>query len=177
MVSIRSNFFYTRTVPCVLWFLNRAKKTVEQKDRVLMIDARNVYRKVTRKINDFSPEQEQNLLAIVWLYRGETKRYKELLAEYRKNGEDEAADWLEERFPDGKYCDVEGLVKAVTREEIAANDWSLTPGRYVGVAETDDGDEDFAEKFASLHEELRKLNAEAETLAKKIDVNFKELMG
>jgi type I restriction enzyme M protein len=175
MVSIRSNFFYTRTVPCVLWFLNRAKKTVEQKDRVLMIDARNVYRKVTRKINDFSPEQEQNLLAIVWLYRGETKRYKELLAEYRKNGEDEAADWLEERFPDGKYCDVEGLVKAVTREEIAANDWSLTPGRYVGVAETDDGDEDFAEKFASLHEELRKLNAEAETLAKKIDVNFKEL--
>ena len=177
MVSIRSNFFYTRTVPCVLWFLNRAKKTDEQKNTVLMIDARNVYRKVTRKINDFSPEQEQNLLAIVWLYRGETQRYKELLAYYRKNGDDEAADWLEERFPDGKYRNVEGLVKAVTREEIAANDWSLTPGRYVGVAETDDNDEDFAEKFASLHEELRKLNAEAATLAKKIDANFKELMG
>lgn len=177
MVSIRSNFFYTRTVPCVLWFLNRAKKTDEQKNTVLMIDARNVYRKVTRKINDFSPEQEQNLLAIVWLYRGETQRYKKLLAEYRKNGEDEAADWLEERFPDGKYRNVEGLVKAVTREEIAANDWSLTPGRYVGVAETDDNDEDFAAKFASLHEELRKLNAEAATLAKKIDANFKELMG
>ena len=177
MVSIRSNFFYTRTVPCVLWFLNRAKKTDEQKNTVLMIDARNVYRKVTRKINDFSPEQEQNLLAIVWLYRGETKRYKELLADYRKNGEDEATAWLEERFPDGKYRNVEGLVKAVTREEIAANDWSLTPGRYVGVAETDDNDEDFAEKFASLHEELRKLNAEAATLAKKIDANFKELMG
>ena len=177
MVSIRSNFFYTRTVPCVLWFLNRAKKTDEQKNTVLMIDARNVYRKVTRKINDFSPEQEQNLLAIVWLYRGETERYNELLAYYRKNGEDEAADWLEERFPDGKYRNVEGLVKAVTREEIAANDWSLTPGRYVGVAETDDNDEDFTEKFASLHEELRKLNAEAATLAKKIDANFKELMG
>ena len=177
MVSIRSNFFYTRTVPCVLWFLNRAKKTDEQKNTVLMIDARNVYRKVTRKINDFSPEQEQNLLAIVWLYRGETERYKELLAYYRKNGEDEAADWLEERFPDGKYRNVEGLVKAVTREEIAANDWSLTPGRYVGVAETDNKDEDFAEKFASLHEELLKLNAEAATLAKKIDANFKELMG
>ena len=177
MVSIRSNFFYTRTVPCVLWFLNRAKKTEKQKDTVLMIDARNVYRKVTRKINDFSPEQEQNLLAIVWLYRGETARYKELLAEYRKNGEDEAAAWLEERFPDAKYRDVEGLVKAVSREEIAANDWSLTPGRYVGVAETDDGDEDFAEKFAALHEELRQLDAEAAKLAKKIDANFKELMG
>ena len=177
MVSIRSNFFYTRSVPCVLWFLNRAKKTEAQKNTVLMLDARNVYRKVTRKINDFSPEQEQNLVAIVWLYRGETERYRKLLADYRKNGENEAAAWLEERFPDAKYRDVEGLVKAVTREEIAANDWSLTPGRYVGVAETDDGDEDFAEKFAALHEELRQLDAEAAKLAKKIDENFGELMG
>ena len=177
MVSIRSNFFYTRTVPCVLWFLNRAKKTEEQKDKVLMIDARNVYRKVTRKINDFSPEQEQNLVAIVWLYRGETERYKKLLEDYHKNGEADAAAWLEERFPDAKYHDVEGLVKAVTRAEIAANDWSLTPGRYVGVAESDDGDEDFSERFAALHEELRKLDAEAEALAKKIDANFGELMG
>lgn len=177
MVSIRSNFFYTRSVPCVLWFLNRAKRTEEQKKHVLMIDARNVYRKVTRKINDFSPEQEQNLLAIVWLYRGETARYRELLAAYRKNGEEEAASWLEERFPDGHYRDVEGLVKAVSLDEIAANDWSLTPGRYVGVAEADDGEEDFAERFAALHEELRALNVDAAKLAKKIDANFKELMG
>ena len=176
MVSIRSNFFYTRTVPCVLWFLNRAKKTEEQKDKVLMIDARNVYRKVTRKINDFSPKQEQNLVAIVWLYRGETERYKKLLDDYHKNGEDDAAAWLEERFPDAKYHDVEGLVKAVTRAEIATNDWSLTPGRYVGVAESDDDEEDFSERFAALHEELRKLDAEAEALAKKIDANFRELM-
>jgi type I restriction enzyme M protein len=177
MVSIRSNFFYTRSVPCVLWFLNRAKKTETMKDTVLMLDARNVYRKVTRKINDFSPEQEQNLLAIVWLYRGETGRYRQLLADYRANGQNEAADWLEERFPDATYRDVEGLVKAVSRAEIAANDWSLTPGRYVGVAETGDGGEDFAEKFAALHAELRTLNAEAAALARKIDANFKELMG
>ncbi len=150
---------------------------LDRRRYVLMIDARNVYRKVTRKINDFSPEQEQNLVAIVWLYRGETERYKKLLAEYRKNGEDKAAEWLEERFPEAKYRDVEGLVKAVTREEIEANDWSLTPGRYVGVAETDDGDEDFAEKFAALHEELRQLDAEAAKLAKNIDENFGELMG
>ena len=57
MVSIRSNFFYTRTVPCELWFLNKAKPE-EMKDSVLMIDARNIFRKVTRKIYDFSPEQE-----------------------------------------------------------------------------------------------------------------------
>ena len=150
---------------------------LDRRRHVLMIDARNVYRKVTRKINDFSPEQEQNLLAIVWLYRGETDRYKALLADYRANGQDAAAAWLEERFPDARYRDVDGLVKAVTLDEIAANDWSLTPGRYVGVAETDDGAEDFAGKFAALHEELRKLDAEAAALAKKIDANFQELMG
>lgn len=177
MVAIRSNFFYTRTVPCMLWFLNRDKKIEAQKDQVLMIDARNVYRKVTRKINDFSPEQEKNLLAIVWLYRGETKRYKALLSEYRKNGQTEAAAWLEERFPDGKYRDVEGLVKVVSRVEIAANDWSLTPGRYVGVAPGTDDGEDFQARLAELHEELETLNAQSIKLAKKIKSNFEELLG
>ena len=81
MIAIRSNFFYTRTVPCELWFLNRAKPEAHR-DKVLMIDARNVYRQVTRKICDFSPEQERNLLAIVWLYRGETDKYHDLLAGY-----------------------------------------------------------------------------------------------
>ena len=69
MVAIRPNFFYTRTVPCELWFLNRAKPE-RHRDNVLMIDARNVYRKVTRKIYDFSPEQHQNpaghRLALPW---------------------------------------------------------------------------------------------------------------
>ena len=81
MIAIRSNFFYTRTVPCELWFFNRAKPA-EHRDQVLMIDARNIYRKVTRKIYDFSPEQEQNLLAMVWLYRGQTERFLDLVAGY-----------------------------------------------------------------------------------------------
>ena len=76
MIAVRSNFFYTRTVPCELWFLNRAKPE-HRRDKVLMIDARNVYRKVTRKIYDFSHEQQQNLQAIVWLYRGDTDRFLE----------------------------------------------------------------------------------------------------
>src|SRR5438876_901434 len=69
MISIRSNFFYTRAVPCELWHFDRAKPP-ERRDKVLMLDARNIYRKVTRKIYDFSPEQTQNLAAIVWLHRG-----------------------------------------------------------------------------------------------------------
>ena len=340
MVAIRSNFFYTRTVPCELWFLNRAKPETHR-DKVLMIDARNVYRKVTRKIFDFSPEQEQNLLAIVWLYRGETGRYLDLVAGYcqrmmaegaacftmnddegetveplpdfiaalatlrgsiapflktlakdtphveplkemddaiplfkadveafkktvseqqaawgtqkTSNGElkkavdrlatlaetsrdlvkqtdllyklacrlietcenecaardsdawagrditrarkaaDEAralaveqlkqvryfwkqAHWLTERFPEAELRDVEGLVKLVDRAEIEANDWSLTPGRYVGVApEEEDEDFDFEEALREIHVELEDLNAEAVQLAATIKRNFEEL--
>ncbi len=81
MISIRSNFFYTRTVPCELWFFDRAKSG-KRKDHVLMLDARNVYRKVTRKIYDFSPEQMQNLAAIVWLYRGQQQRFLALVKDY-----------------------------------------------------------------------------------------------
>jgi type I restriction enzyme M protein len=81
MISIRSNFFYTRTVPCELWHFDRTKPP-ERKNKVLMLDARNVYRKVTRKIYDFSPEQLHNLAAIVWLYRGQKDRFLGLVQDY-----------------------------------------------------------------------------------------------
>jgi type I restriction enzyme M protein len=81
MMSIRSNFFYTRAVPCELWFFDRAK-SAERKNKVLMLDARTVYRKVTRKIYDFSPEQMRNLAAIVWLYRGQRERFLGLVKDY-----------------------------------------------------------------------------------------------
>ena len=90
MIAIRSNFFYTRTVPCELWFLNRAKQE-EHRDKVLMIDARNIYHTVSRKICDFSPEQQQNLLAIVWLYRGQTEKYLDLVSGYCRRTLDESA--------------------------------------------------------------------------------------
>lgn len=81
MISIRSNFFYTRTVACELWHFDRGKPA-ERKDKVLMIDARSIYRKVTRKIYDFSPEQMRNLAAIVWLYRGQQARFLRLVKDY-----------------------------------------------------------------------------------------------
>ena len=328
MIAIRSNFFYTRTVPCELWFLNRARPEAHR-DKVLMIDARNIYRQVTRKIYDFSPEQQQNILAIVHLYRGETERFLNLISNYLqrileeahacfkikdgetihplpdfvnaltqlhdqfapslktlpKNGQhaetlaeydkaraafpeaieqfrtaitetaqdtstnlnkqvaefapliktshdlsertdslyklairvtdicetsstinnrstitrarrtaDEArkiaveqlkqvnyfyqqAQWLTERFPEAKLCDVEGLVKLVDRAEIEANDWSLTPGRYVGVApEEEDENFDFAETLREIHEEIEELNVEAVSLAATIKRNFEALI-
>ena len=84
MIAIRGNFFYTRTVPCELWFLNKAKPK-EHRGKVLMLDARSVYRKVTRKIYDFSPEQLKNLTSIVWLYRGQSERFVALIAEHLAN--------------------------------------------------------------------------------------------
>jgi len=94
MVAIRPNFFYTRTVPCELWFLNRDKPAMH-KDKVLMLDARNIYRKVTRKIYDFSPEQQQNILAIVALYRGRTDQFLDLVAGYCRRMLDEGAACFE----------------------------------------------------------------------------------
>ena len=90
MISIRSNFFYTRTVPCELWHFDKGKPK-ERRDQVLMIDARNIYRKVTRKIYDFTPEQSQNLTAIVWLYRGQTGRFIALVQQHLERTLAEAA--------------------------------------------------------------------------------------
>ena len=85
--------------------------------------------------------------------------------------------WLHSRFPDGNYQDVPGLCKAVTQDEIAANDYSLTPGRYVGVAAAAEDDaEDFAEKMREIHAELAQLNDKAVELATRIASNFEELL-
>ena len=336
MIDIRGNFFYTRTVPCQLWFFDRAKeRDPKRADRVLMLDARNIYRKVSRAIYDFSPEQQKNIAAIVWLYRGQPDRFLKLVESYLaravakgqatgeplaalkdalgklidlakpfaagkpqpnplattweqltsaraalsadiaafaveagarasqwyKGGNNGArdnaalhaarenlyamaqgcrdltrqidlaaklagravdiavkelearksdlwdnadinkarralergrrdavealrrapylvcqADWLQERFPGAKLRDVEGLVKLVDRSEIEAHDWSLTPGRYVGVApEEEDEDFDFEQAFREIHVELEGLNEEAAELAARIARNFKEL--
>jgi len=338
MISIRSNFFYTRTVPCELWHFDRAKPR-ERKDKVLMLDARNVFRKVTRKIYDFSPEQMQNLAAIVWLYRGQQARFLALVRDYlgqvcaesdavpgklepfqttladlrdrfdalakvaaradvdaeRKKSLADARDelieaatlyeadakmllaslaafsrkhaktltdrndaqqaarktydpivevirglvkqvdllyklaarvadlgaeleaddtvssaydrratgrlvkqldeerkaaveqlkqavyfhrqvaWLQDRFPKAELQAVPGLVKLVDRAEIEAADWSLTPGRYVGVAPPEEEDFDFEQTLRDIHTDLAGLNKEAAELAATIQKNFEEL--
>jgi type I restriction enzyme M protein len=339
MISIRSNFFYTRTVPCELWFFDRAKPKDHQ-NKVLMLDARNIYQKVTRKIYNFTPEQLKNISTIVWLYRGQTAKFLNLISEYfntivqeakkisdvlnlftavvvelleklstfetdLKNQKDleEAAKkqyretlaelkdafalyakdrdkvlgnlksftdktisiiptdnksqhkaasafesisenlrdltkqvdhiyklsvrcidqatkdlnarqcdtwdnkavnklkkdidplrkkaveqiklpvyfyrqihWLQLRFPDAQLVDVPGLVKLTNIEEIEKNDWSLTPGRYVGVAPIEeDPDFNFTQTMTDIHTELADLNKEAIALAQTIQSNFEEL--
>lgn len=82
MISVGNNFFYTKSLPCSLWFFDKGK-TDELKDKVLFIDARNYYTVVDRTLNEWSEWQLKNMNAIVWLYRGETEKYKALLEEYR----------------------------------------------------------------------------------------------
>jgi type I restriction enzyme M protein len=329
MTAIGNNFFYTRSLPCTLWFFDRAKEQdKKKKDKVLMLDARKIYRKVTSKVNDFSPEQLQNLICIVNLYRGNTKKFEATVKSYLETAADLAketaeattelqkqlqkvlktvsdyclkqdsqdlkidkiipewnelqseaktifelqsqlietvnknqgnhliteitaqtkairkpqdklikqlldaistaakeyqlnknrdwkelnlkeqldqlkalqlqlsgnpdeeepgllheteyfykqAHWLTSRFPDGVYADVEGLCKVVSQAEIEAKDWSLSPGRYVGVDTATDDDFDYEERLAEIHIELDGLNEEAIALANTIAGNFKEIV-
>ena len=81
MVSVGNNFFYTKSLPCSLWFFDKSKRE-ELLDKVLFIDARNYYTVVDRTLNEWSEWQLKNLNAIVWLYRGNTDKYHALMDEY-----------------------------------------------------------------------------------------------
>lgn len=83
IISVGNNFFYTKSLPCSLWFFDKGKPEKLQ-NKVLFIDARNYYTMVDRTLNEWSEWQMKNLNAIVWLYRGETEKYHQLLAEYRQ---------------------------------------------------------------------------------------------
>ena len=245
MISVGNNFFYTKSLPCTLWFFDKGKKKKIQ-DKVLFIDARNYYTVVDRTLNEWNEWQLKNLNAIVWLYRGETDKYEYLLVEYRnallayavttedkqlekilrksakiakifaelkehretlraqaktavesadkkskKKTQEEwdtrlaeldeiigvakEADWLYEKFGDGKYKDILGLCKIATRAEIAEKNYSLTPGAYVGVAPVEDDGVDFAERMTEIHQELLKLQDESNALMKTISKNMKEM--
>ena len=82
MLSVGTNFFYTKSLPCTLWFFDKGKK-LELRDKVLFIDSRNYYTAVDRTLNEWSPWQMKNLNAIVWLHRGEVEKYRALVDEYR----------------------------------------------------------------------------------------------
>jgi len=106
MMGIGNKFFYTRSLPCTLWFFDKGKPQ-DLQDQVLMIDARNVYHVVSARSHVFTDEQHANLNAIVWLYRGETERFLALVARYQR----QVDEWLA-AVPDCIAADtaaVEGL--------------------------------------------------------------------
>jgi type I restriction enzyme M protein len=165
MVAVGSNFFYTVTLPCTLWFLDRGKKDTDRRDRVLFLDARQIYHQIDRAHRDFTPEQIEFLANVVRLYRGE-KPEMGMGSQTMMRG----------HFPNGKYVDVPGLCKVASVGEIEAQGWSLNPGRYVGVAEREDDDFGFSERLQGLNEELEALNTEARELEERIAENVVKLL-
>lgn len=157
VVSISPNFFYTVPLACTLWFYDRGKRNTDRADQVLFIDARKIFHQIDRAHRDFLPEQIEFLANIARLYRGE---------EPEIHGGSEAL--MARSFPESVYADVPGLCKITTVEEIEAQDRSLNPGRYVGIAAGGDDGFDFALRFGELNEELIRLNAEAAELQEQI---------
>ena len=175
MVAISSNFFYTVTLPSTLWFFDKGKSEA-RKNQVLFIDARHIFTQVTRAVRDYSSEQLNFIANLVRLYRGQPidNSFLETHEDARNSGE-----WtIDNFFEDGSYKDIAGLCKVATLEEIEEQGWSLNPGRYVGVAEgVEEDDEDFKIRLEELQEELEVLNVEAHELEKTIAVNVAEILG
>ncbi len=194
MVTLPSNMFTSVTLPATLWFFDKAKADREE---ILFIDARNIFTQIDRAHRKFSDEQIRNLGIITRLYEGKTEEFEALLADYRAKlaeapevSDDEDImpksywqsniDWLTERFPEGKYRDVVGLCKAAKVEGedgIKDQDYSLNPGRYVGVVIEDDGltQDEFKRRMMAYYKKLTELNEEAHGLEDKIAENMKEL--
>ena len=116
MVSVGNNFFYTLSLPCSLWFFDKAKR-LENKNRVLFIDARNYYTVVDRTLNEWTEWQLKNLQAIVHLYRGETEKYRQLVAEYNDALDGRTLQQCEEELVAIKQAAKDAVANAVRKEK------------------------------------------------------------
>ena len=152
IVSIGNNFFYTRSTTCHIWFFNKNKK---DKSSILMIDARNTYRKVNQTINDFSYDQLSGLTLILKLFRKEKVNIK-------KN------EWLNKILKNNTYDDILGLCKKVGIKELKKNDYSLTPGRYVGVNPQVSKELNNLDRINEIQNELKELNTQSSKLMNEI---------
>lgn len=199
MVTLPSNMFSSVTLPATLWFFDKQKCRTDKNDEILFIDARNVFTQVDRAHRKFSDEQIKNLGIITKLYNGDVQAFVSLIEEYKAEKEkapevsddkdimpksywQTQIDWLNERFPKGKYQDVIGLCKVAKldgEDGIIDQDYSLNAGRYVGVVIEDDGltAEEFKAEMLSLNGEFEELNKEAHSLEKQISENLMGLLG
>ena len=138
MISVGNNFFYTKSLPCSLWFFDKGKAE-DLKDKVLFIDARNYFTVVDRTLNEWSDWQLKDTNAIVWLYRGETDKYQQLIEEYHSVlGEGEFEEILHAQ---------EDYIKALRSEAKAAADSAAKKDKKRIQAEYD-------EKMAEQEEQL-----------------------
>lgn len=166
IITTSPNMFLTVTLPVTLWFLDKGKRSTPRADQVLFIDARHIFRQVTRAHREYTPDQVELLANIVRLWRGETPEL-----------EAGSASRMTDLFGNDGYKDIPGLCKVASRDEILAQDWSLNPGRYVAVLPGEQpDDDDFRLKLEILQEELESLNVEATRLQAAIAQNVAEVL-
>lgn len=149
IIYVSPNFFYTVTLPCTVWFMDKNKVKTDRKGRILFIDARKIFHQTDRAHREFTPHQIDQIANIIRSYRSE-KRAK-------------------------PYQDKIGLCKAVTFDKIKQQKWSLNPGLYVGIADKKE-DFDFSLKLKELDKELEKLDKESHIIEKKISENIKKIL-
>jgi type I restriction enzyme M protein len=173
IVSVSTNFFLTVTLPCTLWFFDRAKEKNDDKSReVLFIDARQIFTQVDRAHRTFSEEQLEFLANIVRLHRGEPTEH---LAS-RSGSNATGSTLMTTHFGDGEYRDVVGLCARATLEQIEAQGWSLNPGRYVGTTIVGEDSVDLQVRLEELAEEFVTLSAEAHLLSDEVQDNLAKLL-
>jgi len=149
MIAVGPNFFYTVILSCTLWFLDKGKKKTDRKDKILFIDARNIYHQIDRAHRDFTEEQIQKITGIVRSYRKEKGV--------------------------GKYKDIPGLCKVATIKDIKEQGYSLNAGRYIGVTLEADDEIPFKGKMEKLSKELKGYFKEGQELEKKIESNLRKI--
>ena len=143
IISMPTNLFYTVTVPCFIWIINRNKK---QKGKTLFINANNLGTMVTRRLRELSEE--------------DIKKVSETYHNYQ-NSEN--------------YENINGFCYCALTEEIKSNDYVLTPGRYVGVEDTEDDGIPFEEKMRNIISDLSKQFEESRRLEEEIKNNLKAI--
>ncbi|THG33264.1 type I restriction-modification system subunit M [Naasia lichenicola] len=174
ILAVSTNFFLTVTLPCTLWFFDRAKeRDVMRADQVLFIDAKQIFTQIDRAHRTFSEEQLEFLANIVRLHRGELP----LDSATHRDESDETASLTIEHFPEGAYRDIPGLCARVTMNEIEEKGWSLNPGRYVGTTIAGDDGVDFQVHLEELAEEFASLTSDASALSDEVQANLAVLLG
>jgi type I restriction enzyme M protein len=176
MVAVGSNMFYTVTLPVTLWFLDKSKQKTQRGDKILFIDARNIYTQIDRPHRDWIENHSGLIPPLARLYRGDDLNGFKLDESQFPNLTEAQLATLKSAIKNHKYEDIAGLCKLATLAEVEAQGWSLNPGRYVGVTEKTADDVDFAVRLEELNEELATLNTEARDLEDKIAENVSKLL-
>ncbi|MFO1418347.1 MAG: class I SAM-dependent DNA methyltransferase [Methylotetracoccus sp.] len=170
MVAVGPNMFYTVTLPCTLWFLDKGKAVARRAPTPCCSSTPATSTAMDRAHRDWTPAQIGFIANLVRLYRGEA-------LDFTLGGEEAEAKIREVFGGQPAYADIPGLCKAATLSAVEGQGWSLNPGRYVGVAPGDEvSDEDFKEQLENLNEELESLNAEALELQNRISQNVASLL-